>query len=408
MRINQKLMSMLSSDNLLPEMTPLVIAPSVEPVVQVRAPRATAIARVLHLINGEHYAGAERVQDLLAQDLPRFGFDVGFACVKPRHFAELRQSQKTPLYNLPMKTRLSLGVARKIARLVRQEQYDLIHCHTVRTAMVGSLAAWLSGVPMVYYVHSPALQNTTRPWLNRINSLVERLSLHRASRLIAVSESLKEHMIQQGFDPAQITVVHNGVPSLYEIPFRRSPRAEWILGTVALFRPRKGIEVLLQAIALLRKRGFSVRLRAVGVFESPDYEKEIHALAARLGLQDIIEWMGFVHDITSELLSMDLFVMPSLFGEGLPMAVLEAMAAGVPVVATDVEGTAEAVRHGQDGLLVPPGDPQALAQAIADVIEGRYDWSALRQSALERQVQSFSERSMAEGVAEVYRQVLKI
>ena len=400
-------MTTLPFDNLLPESMPVVVPPpSFMPGAQERVLPAVGVARVLHLVNGEHYAGAERVQDLLAQCLPQCGFEVAFACVKPKHFAELMQSQSTPVYNLPMRNRLDLGVAGKIAQLVRREKYALIHAHTVRTALVGSLAARLAGVPMVYHVHSPALRNTGRPWLNWINNITERFSLRRANRLIVVSQSLKEHMIRQGFDASRITVVHNGVPALYEIPFRRPPRGQWTLGTVALFRPRKGVEILLQAMAIMRKRGLSVRLLAVGEFESPKYEREIHALAANLGLEDIIQWTGFTSDVTSELLAMDLFVLPSLYGEGMPMVLLEAMAAGVPAVAADVEGVAEAIRHGQDGLIVPAGDQTAMAQAVADVIEGRYDWSALRDSALKRQAQFFSHRSMAEGVAEVYRQVL--
>jgi glycosyltransferase involved in cell wall biosynthesis len=371
-----------------------------------RPSRDTAVCRVLHVINGEHYAGAERVQDLLAQCLPRFGFDVGFACIKPKQFAELRQSQNTPLYKMPMRNRLDLRVAIKIARLVRREHYGLIHCHTVRTAMVGSLAAKLAGVPMVYHVHSPMSRNTDRPWLNQINAVVERFSLRRANRLIAVSESLKEHMVRQGFDPSLVTVVHNGVPTLYEIPYRRPPQGQWTLGTAALFRPRKGIEILLHALSILCGGGVRLRLRAVGEFESADYEREIHTLAEKLGLKDVIEWTGFTGDVTSELFRMDLFVLPSLFGEGLPMVVLEAMAAGVPVVAGDVEGVSEAVRHGQDGLIVPPGDSNKLAESLMDVITGKYDWLLMRDSALARQAQLFSDRSMAEGVADVYRQIL--
>jgi glycosyltransferase involved in cell wall biosynthesis len=401
-------MSTLPFDNLLPESIPVMAPPpSVVPGMDERLLRTTGITRVLHLINGEYYAGAERVQDLLAQSLPQCGFEVGFVCVKPKQFARLRQSQNTPIYTLPMQNRLDLWVAGKIARIVRREQYSLIHSHTVRTALVGSLAARLAGVPMVYHVHSPMSRNTNRPWLNWINNIVERFSLRRASRLIAVSESLKQHMIRQGFEPDRITVVHNGVPKLYEVPFRRLPRVQWTLGTAALFRPRKGIEILLRALALLRERGLPVRLRAIGEFESAAYEREIHALAAHLDLEDIIEWTGFAIDVTSELLTLDLFVLPSLFGEGLPMVLLEAMAVGVPVVATDVEGITEAVRHGQDGVIAPAGDPKALAQAVADVIEGKYDWSAMRDSALARQAQFFSESAMAEGVAAVYRQVLE-
>ena len=97
-------------------------------------------------------------------------------------------------------------------------------------------------------------------------------------------------------------------------------------------------------------------------------------------MSDHITWTGFTRDVAAELRQMDLLVLPSLFGEGLPMVVLEAMAAGVPVVATRVAGIPEAIRHGRDGVLVTPGDPEDLARAIADVVGGQYDWSALRRA----------------------------
>jgi glycosyltransferase involved in cell wall biosynthesis len=103
---------------------------------------------------------------------------------------------------------------------------------------------------------------------------------------------------------------------------------------------------------------------------------------------------------------MDLFVLPSLFGEGLPMVVLEAMAAGVPIVATRIAGIDEAIRDGIDGMLVNPGDPHELARAIAGVIDGHHAWRRLRASAFRRHAQHFSDRAMAAGVAAVYREVL--
>ena len=103
---------------------------------------------------------------------------------------------------------------------------------------------------------------------------------------------------------------------------------------------------------------------------------------------------------------MDLLILPSLYGEGLPMVVLEAMSAAVPVVATRVEGVPEAVRDGIDGVLAAPGDAADLAQAIRAVIVGPLDWQQLRRHAVARQIDSFSDRSMAAGVAAVYRKVL--
>ncbi|MBN2580745.1 MAG: glycosyltransferase [Pirellulales bacterium] len=363
---------------------------------------------VLHVINGEHYAGAERVQDLLAEELPRCGFHAGFACLKPGEFPVRRHASQAPLYAVPMRHRGDFRAARRVAEIVRREGYRLIHAHTVRGAMIGRLAARRAEVPWIYHVHSPAARNSASSWRNRVNNLVERISLRGASRLIAVSGSLREQMICEGFDPQRITVVHNGVPPLYEIPPRSKPRGVWTLGAVALFRPRKGIEVLLEALGLLRYRGYGFHLRAVGQFETPAYERKIRTQAEHLGLADCITWTGFTGDVLSELLEMDLFVLPSLYGEGLPMVVLEAMAAGVPVVAADVEGVPEAIRNRQDGLLVRPGDAYDLAQAVAAVIDGQVDWLQLRENALHRQKIHFSDRSMSEGVAAVYRQVLKI
>src|SRR5664279_4661979 len=91
--------------------------------------------RVLHLINGEHYAGAERVQDLLAQRLPEFGFSVGFACVKLDVFDEMREARDAPLYDVPMRTRFDLRTARRVAEIIREGGYRILHAHSVRTVM---------------------------------------------------------------------------------------------------------------------------------------------------------------------------------------------------------------------------------------------------------------------------------
>jgi glycosyltransferase involved in cell wall biosynthesis len=379
---------------------PIVLPPIVAPQQPVET------IGVLHVINGEHYAGAERVQDLLAKHLPALGFSVGFACVKLDLFGELRESHDAPLYDVPMWTRFDVRAAVKIARLVRAHDYRLIHGHTVRTALIGSVAAAMTGVPMVYHAHSPSSHDTTRRFADRINGMIERLCLRRVARVIAVSQAMAEHIEREGLDRSRIAVVPNGVPAVVGVPDRVRPSGCWTLGVVALFRPRKGIEVLLEAMAKLCRQGIAMRLRAVGSFESPAYAAEIYKRAARLGLTEHIAWTGFTSHVTDELRQMDLLVLPSLFGEGLPMVVLEAMAAGVPVVATRVSGVPEAIRDRQDGVLVNPNDADELAQTIGDVIRGNHDWSALRASAMARHAAQFSDRAMAAGVAAVYREVL--
>ena len=138
----------------------------------------------------------------------------------------------------------------------------------------------------------------------------------------------------------------------------------------------------------------------------PAYEAQIHGAgrAARSGRRDRLD--RFHPRRFGQLGKLDLLVLPSLFGEGLPMVVLEAMAAGVPVVATRVEGVPEAIRDGVDGLIVAPDDPRALADAIGRCVRGEVDWAAMRVAAHRRQAAMFSDRAMAEGVAHVYREVL--
>ncbi|MDP6554868.1 MAG: glycosyltransferase [Pirellulaceae bacterium] len=364
-----------------------------------------APVRVLHVINGEHYSGAERVQDLLAMQLPECGFEIEFACTKADRFPISRQSH-VPLHVVSMLSRFDLRAMLRVARIVKEGEHEIIHAHTPRSALVGSLAAGLTRVPFVYHVHSPTLRDTTNRWRNQINHWNERFCASRAVSLIAVSKSLGRHMQLQGYSDQAISVVPNGVPVPEKKRDTTLPENAWTVGAVALFRPRKGLEVLLGAIARLKEKRISVNLRVVGPFETKSYQDEIMQHVARLGIVDQIEWVGFTEDVSSELARMDLFVLPSLFGEGLPMVVLEAMAAGVPVVGSRVEGVPEAIDDGINGVLVHPGDPGDLAEKIRQVVVGELDWQLLRENAMQTHIDGFSDCSMAKGVAEVYRKVL--
>ncbi len=370
--------------------------------------RSCATRRALHVINGQHYSGAERVQDLLALDLDKQGFEVGFACLKHGRFDALRQARSAPLQTLEMRSRLDLRPAWQLANWVRRDGFALIHTHTARAALIGRLAAWLAGVPLVHHVHSPTRRDSTRPWQDAINARTENFSLTGVAAVIAVSRSLANYAADQGIPRTRIHVVPNGVPVIGPLVNRRLPAGTWTLGTVALFRPRKGLEVLLEALAYLRRAGHDVRLRAIGEFETPEYRQQIESQIARLGIASYVEWTGFTNDVPAELARLDLFVLPSLFGEGLPMVVLEAMAAGVPVVATRVEGVPEAIRDRIDGLLAQPNDVADLARAIGQFVRGEVDWLACREHAHRRQAELFSDESMARGVAEVYREVLSL
>lgn len=361
--------------------------------------------RVLHIINGEFFSGAERVQDLLALCLPGYGCEVGFVCLKPDKFSVNRVSS-VPLFTLPMKSKFDLAPAWEIARIVKQNGYVLLHTHSPRAALVGRVAAWLAKVPMVHHVHSPAARDTESAWRNRMNTIMERLSLTGVARLIPVSRSLDDYLKKQGWPSTRIAMVVNGVPAPGPLPDRPVPGPEWVIGSVALFRPRKGMEILIQALADLRRMGRAVRLRAVGPFETVEYEKAIKEMTGRLGVTDMIDWIGFTQNVYAEFSKMDVLVLPSLFGEGMPMVILEAMASGVPVVASDVEGVPEVLEHGQSGLVVPAGDAKRLAALLADLVDKKYDWRAMRENAYQSHRAGFSDQAMAKGVVKVYREVL--
>ena len=362
--------------------------------------------RVLHVVNGEHYAGAERVQDLLAARLPDEGFEVAIACLKPRQFPKMMQTHGITLYDLSMANRFDPRPIWQLMRIVRRDGYQILHAHLPRNLLPAAIASLFTGVPLVYHNHSPTTRDSTHRRRDWIKSLVERIAMVWCSAVIPVSQSLGRYVRGRGVPSQKVSVVPNGVPRRQSRPARESNGSDWVIGAMALFRPRKGTEVLLRAIAGLKAQGFCVRLHAVGRFETPEYERQIKRLVDELGIGDLVHWTGFTRNIDAELHKMDTFVLPSLFGEGLPMVVLEAMAAGVPVVASNVEGIPETIRHGQDGLIVKPNDPEDLAAALRRLIEGEFDWNELREAARQRHAEQFSDHAMAAGVAQVYRRIL--
>lgn len=363
--------------------------------------------RVLHLVNGEFYAGAERVQDLLALRLGEAGYEVEFACLKPGIFARQRRAQRAPVHEVPMRSRADVALARRLARLARERRVRLLHSHTPRSALLGRIVARLAGLPLVHHVHSPSERDSESRWRNLRNGLAEQWSLRGAERLVPVSDTLRAYLHERGFPASRIREVPNGVPVDETRRASFQPGAPLQLGMVALYRPRKGVEVLLDAMARLRGQGIETRLRAVGPFETAEYERSVRERAARLGLEPVVEWTGFRSDVAASFEGLHAFVLPSLFGEGMPMVVLEAMAAGLPVVSTTVEGIPQVVRHERDGLLSAPGDAAALAAALARIARGEVSVDALGDSASQRQRERFSDIAMARGVANIYDEVLE-
>ncbi len=398
---------------------PVVVAGSVNAAEQFAPASSTVFAeerlcktlRVLHVVNGEHFAGAERVQSHLGRCLPKYGVRADFACVKPGRFADAVDSAESKwgvAHRVPMQSRFDLSVIKRLARTVRSGGYDLLHAHTPRTAMLTAIVARMTKLPWVYHVHSPAARDSSKRMVNSINAWIERRSLGNCDHLITVSESLRNDCILAGYHPRRVTVVHNGVPAIcYDRSETPKPGGRWVLGMVALMRPRKGLEVAIDALSRLRSVDHDVVLRCIGPFETEEYRHEVDRQIDQLKLGDRIEQVGFQSDVPLALSQLDAMLLPSLYGEGLPMVVLEAMAAGLPVIATAVEGTPEAIRNGIDGLLAEPASATDLAFQIERLVTGKVDWNACATSARARHAESFSDWAMSRGVAAVYRQVIE-
>lgn len=363
--------------------------------------------KILHIINGEFYSGAERVQDLLAINLPDYGYHCDFVCLKPGKFLESRRAKDSQVFPLLMTSRFDFSIISRLVSLIKSGNYKIVHTHTARSALIGRIACFLAGVPMVHHLHSPTKADTENKVRNFVNVVIEKVSLAKIARIIPVSESLGRYARACGFPADKITVVPNGVPVASEQQAWKKLDGPWILGVVALFRPRKGIEVLLKAVKLLTDKGFNVRVRAVGGFETSTYENEIHALCTELGIVDRIDWVGFTNDVSAEFAKMDLFILPSLFGEGLPMVVIESMSAGIPVISTAVEGIPEVIGVDNSGFIAQAGNVDSLAESIEQVLLSSHEQiQSVVQNAYSRQRDYFSDRSMAKRVSEVYSSVL--
>ena len=366
------------------------------------------MTKVLHIINGDLYAGAERVQDLLAEQLPQFDYDVEFVTLKTGLFAEHCTTHSAAIHSIPMGSLFDLRPAWKIAKLIRDGSFEIIHTHTRRSALIGMVSSYLSHVPMVHHVHSPSSEDTEDTLRNLRNSLVERLALHHAQRLIPVSASLEQYLLQRGYQASLITTVYNGVTVQALNQQTDAPNNEartLTIACVALMRPRKGIDTLIQALAKIvqtRPDLSDVKVKLIGPFETTEYEQQIRSLCKSLDIEDNVEFTGFCNNVPEQLANCDIFCLPSHYGEGMPMVILEAMALGLPIVSTHVEGIPEQIEHKKNGLLVSPANAEQLANALTELCLDSNLRAQMGDLARTRQQELFSDISMAKNLAAIY------
>lgn len=292
---------------------------------------------------------------------------------------EAAQAKKITTYPFVIRNDLDFRPVFALRRLIREQVYDIVHFHTKRAHAL-SLVLGRTHPELRYIVTRRMDYPVKRNWYTR------RLYNQRVDGVVAISHKIAEVLIAAGVQREKIKVIHSGIdPRHFQMASATvSSSGKNVIGTAAVLEERKGHRFLLEAAALLKEQGLRLTYRFAG--EGSERES-LQRIAYRLGLRDEVLFLGFVSDIPTFLSSVDIFVLPSLY-EGLGIAVLEAMAAGKPVVASRTGGIPELVIDRVTGLLVPPKDPGALARAILHLVSqaglGRRMGDKGREQVLER------------------------
>jgi glycosyltransferase involved in cell wall biosynthesis len=267
----------------------------------------------------------------------------------------------------------------KLVRLFRALRPDIVHTHTAKAGTLGRLAARFAKVPVkIHTFHGHVLEGYFSRPVTRAFLEVERRLARTTDRLVTVSPRLRAQLLAMGIGrPEQVEVVPLGLDLER---FRRARPASPtlrpslgltgdmpLLGIVGRLVPIKDHATLFQALALLRDEGPAVHLVVIGDGEERDRLEE---LAGRLGLGSRIHFLGWRVDLETILKELDVVICASR-NEGTPVALIEAMAAGIPVLSTDVGGVADLVTHEETGWLVPSGDSEAMASAIRHLLSDR-------------------------------------
>lgn len=359
---------------------------------------------VLYLITDLNVGGAERVLLEVVRRLDRRRFQPAVCSLAPpgamaREFGELG----VPVYGLGMAGFRHLFRAGMLFALLRRQRFDIVHTHLFHANVLGRVVARLAGVPVVVSTTHVA---EPRCW----HLLLERWTASLVDRVVAVSEGVRRYMVERAHIPAgKIVVMRNGVdPGRFRLRRGGFRRREGIASdcllvtTVGRLHAQKGLGCLLQAARSLTLPHPEVRFLVVG--EGPE-RRQLLRLRDRLGLGDRVRFLGFRADVPQILADSDVFALPSLW-EGLSIALLEAMAAGLPVVATDVEGVAEVVTDGETGLVVPPGDADALTAALSRLLGDPSLRRRLAQAGHQRVVRHFGWEKVVSDTMDLYERLL--
>ena len=350
--------------------------------------------------------GAEMFVRLAAPRMRARGWDLHVITFSSGgYLAEQIHAESVPLIELGLQHKLNLSAVIKLLLTWKKDKPLLLHTHLYHAGMVGRVAGRLMGIHPIIVQQAGPEQNRSRlrTWWDRHTSFL-------VDCYLTTCEAVKKNMQVREHIPAnQIAVIPNGIVlTNYQ---KQPPKpAMWpvtapvpVLGTVGRLSPEKGHHNFLEAMSVLIQQGKNFHAIIIG--DGP-LKDELAQRTKILHLEEHVSWVGPQSNVPDWLHFFDLFVLPSHW-EGISMALLEAMATGLPIVATDVGGNPEVIEHGRSGLLVAPSNPQQLSEAISRLIENPTLRQEMGQSGKKRCQERYNIEIIVEQLDALYKNILR-
>lgn len=371
-------------------------------------PDAARPVKVAHVIWSLGLGGAEQVVLGLVRNMDRSRYQPIVICLDDKGpFASGAEEAGVPVLELKKKRGADFLLPFRLAGLLREQKVKLVHTHLFNGHLWGRLAALIAGLPVVSTEHG------MDQWRTSLHHAFDTLLTLKNSRMIFVSEEARafyrsrvpafkgrDCVFFNGIETARFSGRDSRDKARAELGF--SPGA-WVVGTAGRFVPEKRHDVFFAALKALRARGLDAKGLVIG---GGPLQESVEGNVRDAGLSDHVVLTGVRQDLPDLYPAMDVFMLSS-DREGLPITILEAMAAGVPVVSTNVGGIHACVRPGETGWLVPPGDAEALAlaayQAYSDAAQTRVKTDAARKLIKNE----FSVEAMTAQYEALYDEVLK-
>lgn len=330
--------------------------------------------RVLEMIDDASIGGGQVHVLMLAKHLDREKFEVSIACNGQGFLVEEASKVGIGTISISMDNRIGLKTFCEAVRIFRRSNFDIIHTHGGTAGFWGRIGSLLAGIPVVrihsYHGMHYLSKHHTFPRHFRV---VDRLLLPLTDKVICVCPSDYRKGLEAGIvNEKKGVIIHYGIETekFYNIAQRKALRARYgldesaiVFGNVGRLHVQKGQRYLLEAFRAVRDSRPYARLWIIGEGELRD---KLEKLAQEFGIYNAVQFLGARTDVHELLSAIDVFILSSLW-EGQPLSIMEAGAAGKPVIATDIDGVADILINGKNALLVPAKDPNALASAMTSM-----------------------------------------